>query len=61
MPVIIQPHTTIRLERKEGSQKSTDERHQATKHWNSACDDVGDENGAGGAAEPCQVVYERVL
>jgi len=61
MPVIVEPHATIRLEREECSQESTDERHQAAEYWNSARDDVGDDDGAGCAAEPCHVMYQCVL
>jgi len=61
MPVIVEPHATIRLEREESAQKSTNERHQAAEYWDGARDDVGDYDGAGRAAEPRHVVYECVL
>lgn len=61
MPVIVEPHATIRLEREKSTQKGTNEGHQATENGDSARDDVGDDDGTGCTAEPRQVVYERVL
>lgn len=61
MPVIEEPHATIRLEREKCPQKSANEGHQATENWDGARDDVGDDDGAGRTAKPCQVVNECVL
>lgn len=59
-PVVIEPHATHGLEGHQGSEKSADERHETSEDGNATGDEVGDDSGSGGAADPGDPVGERV-
>lgn len=60
MPVVVKPHRAHGLEAHESTQKSTDKRHERTKVWDCARDDVRYDHDATSRAEPGDPVRDGV-
>lgn len=61
MPVVIQPHTPIRLKGQESTKERADEGHEPTKDWDGTGDDVGNDDRASSTTEPGNPVDDGVL
>lgn len=59
-PVIVQPHASHGLEAHGRAEQGADQRDEVTEDGDGACDDVGDDGDAGGAAEPDDPVLDGV-
>ena len=60
VPVIIEPHTSVRLETHHCTQESSNERHKTSEDGDSASNDVGDDGHAACAGQPGGPVHDTV-
>lgn len=60
VPVVIEPHTSVRLEAHHCTQESADERHESSEDRDGAGDDVGDDGNAACAAQPGSPMHNTV-
>ena len=60
VPVVIEPHTSVRLETHHCTQESSDEGHKTSEDRDSASNDVRDDGHAACAAQPSSPMHDTV-